>query len=150
MEELADAKRLQTLWLRKKRELHLTQEQVAADCGWTQGAFGHYLHGRVSLNLEAVLKLARVLEVNPTEITERWLELIPDEAHHATREPDAYLLAKMAKNKNLTTWMVIGQAYAKEGMLDVAIRSNKPLVAKLRRKGREKTHSQAVERKKAV
>ena len=53
------AERLRAIWLRKKKALHLTQELVAADCGWTQGAFGHYLHGRVVLNIEAVLKIAR-------------------------------------------------------------------------------------------
>ena len=74
-EESSDARRLQAIWLKKKNALQLTQEQVAAECGWTQGAFGHYLHGRVPLNIEAVLRLAIALQVDPTEITARWPDL---------------------------------------------------------------------------
>ncbi len=143
------AERLRAIWLRKKKALHLTQELVAADCGWTQGAFGHYLHGRVALNIEAVLKIARVLEVNPVEISPQLAEILP-ETHLEVREPGMLYLTKIEKSKKLSTWMRLGEEFDREGMLDVAIRSNKPLATKLRKRGREAAHQQTAVRKKAV
>lgn len=63
------AMRLRQIWERKRLALDLTQEKVAYACGWsTQGAFGHYLQGKNPLNIDAVFRLARVLEVDPREI----------------------------------------------------------------------------------
>lgn len=63
------AQRLRQIWERKRLELDLTQEKVAYACGWsTQGAFGHYLQGKNPLNIDAVFRLARVLQVDPREI----------------------------------------------------------------------------------
>lgn len=63
------AARLRRIWERKRLALGLTQEKVAYACGWsTQGAFGHYLQGKNPLNIDAVFRLARVLEVDPREI----------------------------------------------------------------------------------
>lgn len=63
------ASRLRQIWERKRLELDLTQEKVAYACGWsTQGAFGHYLQGKNPLNIDAVFRLARVLQVDPREI----------------------------------------------------------------------------------
>ncbi len=67
--EQDSADRLRQIWERKRLMLGLTQEKVAHACGWTtQGAFGHYLQGKNPLNMEAVFRLARVLEVDPREI----------------------------------------------------------------------------------
>lgn len=67
--EQDSADRLRKIWERKRLVLGLTQEKVAHACGWTtQGAFGHYLQGKNPLNMEAVFRLARVLEVDPREI----------------------------------------------------------------------------------
>ncbi len=64
------AARLRRIWERKRLALGLTQEKkVVYACGWsTQGAFGHYLQGKNPLNIDAVFRLARVLEVDPREI----------------------------------------------------------------------------------
>lgn len=68
-EQHEDVQRLRALWDVKQTELGLTQAEVARLCGWRQtSAFGHYLHGRTPLNVEAACKLARVLRVNPEEI----------------------------------------------------------------------------------
>ena len=77
------AVRLRRIWERKRLVLGLTQEKVAYACGWsTQGAFGHYLQGKNPLNVDAVFKLARVLEVDPREIMpglhEMLLEFFPE------------------------------------------------------------------------
>lgn len=153
-EEADDAERLRAVWFRKNRELGLTQEVAAAECGWTQGAFGHYLRGRVPLNLEAVLKIARVLQISPAEISPRLTNLLYEPQAFPTymevRESAPASGYRHAKSKKLAAWMKLGEQFDKEGMLDVAIRSNKPLAAKLRRKDHEKAHSQTVERKKAV
>ena len=78
------AARLKKLWEVKRMELGLTQEDISHLCGWHgQSAFGQYLHARVPLNIEAVLRLARVLRVHPVEIMPEIAELLPD-----CRQPD--------------------------------------------------------------
>lgn len=60
---------LKRIWLIRKRELGLTQEEAADLLGFsTQGAVSHYLNGRMALNTEAILKFAKLLEVAPTDI----------------------------------------------------------------------------------
>lgn len=71
------ADNLMRIWQRVRRTLNLTQESAAAACGWTQGNFGHYLHGRIGMSPEAVLKIARVLEVDPVEIDPEIRDLLP-------------------------------------------------------------------------
>lgn len=67
--DVAAAERLWAIWNRKKGELDLTQQKVGDLMGGiTQGGVGHYLHGRAALNLEAVLKFASILRVDPREI----------------------------------------------------------------------------------
>lgn len=71
------AARLQEIWERKRRMLGLTQEKVALACGWsTQSAFAHYLNGKNPLNIDAVFRLSRVLEVDPREIMPELHELL--------------------------------------------------------------------------
>ena len=63
------ADRLQQVWNNKKRALGLTQEKIANAMGWANAsAFGAYLHGRIPMNLNAKLKLAEVLQIDPTTI----------------------------------------------------------------------------------
>lgn len=76
-EEEADAHRLQKEWARKKKD-GMTQEAVSAMCGWeSQSAFSQYLNGVIPLNLEAVLRIARAIEVVPSDISPRLSELLP-------------------------------------------------------------------------
>jgi transcriptional regulator with XRE-family HTH domain len=68
---LEDAKRLKEIFLRRQAEdRSRTQEWLASECGWkTQGAAGQYLNGKIPLNVRAVGRLARALNVQPTEIS---------------------------------------------------------------------------------
>ena len=76
--ELDAAKALQQIWSAKKDGLHLTQGKVAQICGWSnESAFGAYLHARVPLNTEAVLRLAKILKVHPIEIMPEIVDLLP-------------------------------------------------------------------------
>lgn len=75
--EVEAAARLRRLWNQKKSELHLTQEKVAHLCGWgTQGTFSHYLQARIPLNTDAILKLAKVLQVRPEDIMPEITDLL--------------------------------------------------------------------------
>lgn len=77
-QELDAAKRLLQIWNNKKTGLNLTQGKVAQICNWSnESAFGAYLHGRVPLNTEAVLRLSKILEVHPAEILPEVVELLP-------------------------------------------------------------------------
>lgn len=70
--EKADAKRLRAAWESVKESLGLNQEQAAFQCGWkTQGAFSQYVNGKVPLNLEALLKIAKVIKADPMKISPR-------------------------------------------------------------------------------
>lgn len=87
-EESADADRLRALWDELKPALKLSQEQVAFQCGWkTQGAFSQYLLGTIPLNLEALLKIAGVLKVDPNEISPRLMKTVRDTARRTGSKP---------------------------------------------------------------
>lgn len=114
-EEKEDAERLRHIWQMKRRQLQLSQESAAAECGWTQGMFWQYLNARRALNLGAVLKLSRVLQVRPDEISPRLTILLTDEAHHvSTAEPQA------GYNKDLQEWMRLGKHCLKLGLTGTA------------------------------
>lgn len=103
--ETEAAERLKKIWESKKRELSLTQEKVAQLCDWgNQSAFGAYLHARVQLNTESVLKLAKVLQVHPTEIMPEIAALLPNNQSINTDNTD-----------------VTAQAQAKDGLTDEAM-----------------------------
>jgi hypothetical protein len=87
--ELDAAKALQQIWNTKKDELHLTQGKVAQICGWSnESAFGAYLHARVPLNVEAVLRLSKILRVHPTEIMPEIAALLPSD--NPVEEPQVF------------------------------------------------------------
>jgi transcriptional regulator with XRE-family HTH domain len=76
--QMMAAEQLQLIWNAKKKELGLTQEKVSKLCDWkTQAAFNAYLLGRVPLNIDAVLRLSKVLKVHPTEIMPALADLLP-------------------------------------------------------------------------
>lgn len=73
-EQLEDAQRLKIIFEQKKQEAkknktHFSQETVALKCGWTQGGLGHYLNGKIALNLDSAIKLAEVLEINVSDFS---------------------------------------------------------------------------------
>lgn len=60
---------LKRIWLEKKSTLKLTQESASAAAGWkTQSAFNQFLNGKLALNTDAIVRLARVLQVRPADI----------------------------------------------------------------------------------
>ena len=99
-QELLYLERFRAIWTEKKQALKLTQEMAGHACGWNgQSAFSQYLGGIVPLNIEAVLRLAKVLEVHPAEIMPEIIELLPEgrvDATAATKEEkESLALAKM-------------------------------------------------------
>jgi transcriptional regulator with XRE-family HTH domain len=89
--------RLNKIWNAKKKTLELTQEKVSHLCGWHgQSAFSQYLHGRVGMAAEAVLKMTKVLKVEPIEIMPELEELLPKEAAQAATENKAGEALKLA------------------------------------------------------
>jgi transcriptional regulator with XRE-family HTH domain len=75
-DELAAACNLKKLWGERKQSLHLTQTKAAQILGFQQSAVSQYLNGKISLNSQAVLKFAKVLQVNPAEIDPRLTEFM--------------------------------------------------------------------------
>ncbi|MGV8823987.1 helix-turn-helix domain-containing protein [Methylibium petroleiphilum] len=74
-EEQADATRLRALFDAQKQSSGLTQEQLAAKCGWEgQSSAAAYLNGRIALNLKAVTAFARALDVSIRDISPRLAE----------------------------------------------------------------------------
>ena len=78
-DQLADAKRLSELYKARVRESRahegapaLTQAYVGEQCGWSspQSTVSQYLNGKVALNLDALVKLARVLEFEPAQVSQ--------------------------------------------------------------------------------
>jgi transcriptional regulator with XRE-family HTH domain len=77
-EQLADAERLKKAYLKRValskangERPTLNQSEVGAKCGWNspQSTVSQYLNGKVALNLDALVKLAEVLEIEPWEIS---------------------------------------------------------------------------------
>jgi SOS-response transcriptional repressor LexA len=68
--QLEDARRLKAIYESKKAELGLTQESLAAACGWeSQGSVSQYLNGKIPLNIDAAVKFARELRVSVADFS---------------------------------------------------------------------------------
>lgn len=139
-DEEADAKRLNALWLRQKRARRLTQEQVAADCGWnTQAAFSQYLLGRIPLNLEAALKIAAALQVAVSDISPRLAMLLPATIFEAKEVASRYRAIpeeKSEQDSKRIAWSRLYDELQREGMSDAGLRLIRNLASELRRKKR--------------
>ena len=77
-EQLADAQRLSEIYKRRVIEskgstgsVPLTQTEVGERCGWNspQSTVSQYLNGKVALNLDALVKLAKALDFEPREVS---------------------------------------------------------------------------------
>jgi phage repressor protein C with HTH and peptisase S24 domain len=70
-EQLADARRLESVWLAFKRKRpEATQHWVARQMGWkTQAAAHQYIAGKIPLNLDALLKFSGLFGVEPDRIS---------------------------------------------------------------------------------
>ena len=98
--ELENLERFKKIWQERKSVLGLTQELAGLACGWNgQSAFSQYLGGIVPLNVEAVLRLAKVLKVHPAEIMPDIVELLPEGYGAATavspQDQDALALVQL-------------------------------------------------------
>jgi transcriptional regulator with XRE-family HTH domain len=62
------ANKLKSIWSAKRKELHLTQGEVADRFHINQSLVSNYLNGAQGLNLKAVMMFATVLEVDPKDI----------------------------------------------------------------------------------
>ncbi|WP_052285665.1 LexA family protein [Kluyvera genomosp. 1] len=68
-EQLNDAKRLKAIYEAKKKELRISQQDIADSLGISQGAVGHYLNGRNPLNLKVAGVFAKILGVSIEEFS---------------------------------------------------------------------------------
>lgn len=153
-EEQADARRLHAVWLRRKGEIGVTQEQLAADCGWTtQSALNQYLRGVIPLNLEAALKLARALRVEVSDLSPRLASLLPPTPHGIGEEAASYHKIKtkeVGEDPRRLAWNRLYEDLERKGMSDVALRMIKHLASELRReKGAVVPNTNARRKKKA-
>ncbi|TFH85283.1 transcriptional regulator [Billgrantia azerbaijanica] len=88
-EEIDDARRLEAVYRRWKADQKAegrpaTQEHLAHLCGWSgQSAFSQYAKARIPLNLEALAKLSKALNVDPDQISPRLAEMLPKERSNA-------------------------------------------------------------------
>lgn len=69
--QLLDSARLKAIFMKKRAELKLTQEKIAAELGEgvTQGAVSHFMNGRTALSLRAATVFARALYVPVSEFS---------------------------------------------------------------------------------
>lgn len=74
-QERQAAARLKGIFERKKRELGLTQQSAALEMGWSAApVVNQYLNGHIPLGMEAGLKFAKLLQVQPSEINPAWAD----------------------------------------------------------------------------
>lgn len=69
--QLQDSERLKAIFHKKRADLGLTQEKLAAELGdtVTQGAISHFMNGRTALSIKAATVFARALKVPVSEIS---------------------------------------------------------------------------------
>jgi hypothetical protein len=71
-EEKAAAARLLAIWEKKKKSLCLTQVKAAEYMKFdSYTTVNHYLHGRLPLNTNTLIKFAKLLNVSVLEISVR-------------------------------------------------------------------------------
>jgi phage repressor protein C with HTH and peptisase S24 domain len=81
-EEVAESARLKAIYEQRKSAAKaagrsLTQADVAEACGWSgQSAFSQYATGKVPLNVEALLKLAKALNFDAREVSSRLMSTV--------------------------------------------------------------------------
>lgn len=73
----AAADNLRRIWDRRKKEWRITQAWAADHLDMTEGAISNYLRGRMPLGVEATLRWAKLLKVDPLEIRPDFADLIP-------------------------------------------------------------------------
>lgn len=102
-EEKQLAENLKRIWLARKGELGLNQEKVGATLGITQGAVGHYLNGRIALNINIIIKFAKLLKVEPKDIDPAQSITFNRESEYAIREPPSQRYQIISKGPRIHT-----------------------------------------------
>ena len=74
-EQLLDAQRLKAIYEAKKKELGISQQDIADTLGISQGAVGHYLNGRNALNMRVAAEFSRILKVSVSDFSPSLAEL---------------------------------------------------------------------------
>lgn len=88
-EQLAAAARLKRVWDAQKKQMGLTQEGVAARFGWdSQSTVSQYLNGRIPLNVQAVIRFCRLLNVDEQEIYPELFDFEINSAKYIKRAPE--------------------------------------------------------------
>lgn len=67
-QDKANAQRLKAIYNAKKKQLGITQTDLATQIGMKQGAAAQYINGHIALNYEAVIRFAKALQVDPWDI----------------------------------------------------------------------------------
>ncbi len=92
-EQLEDAKRLKALYESKKKQLGITQYTIADELNISQGAVGHYLNGRIALNVPIASGFARILQASVSDFSDTISREISEYSSNNTtgvsREPSA-------------------------------------------------------------
>lgn len=87
--ELAESVKLKAIYEQRKAEAkasgkRLNQADVAEACGWAgQSAFSQYATGKVPLNVEALMKMAKALDFPPESVSPRLMAAVtPTQSTH--------------------------------------------------------------------
>lgn len=131
-EQKNDAQRLKTAWNAfKKSRIDASQEKLAAECGWkTQGTVSQYILGKIPLNLPALIKFSKALEVKPEEISPTLAAQLPKESQgSASNQPPALVDTSPTAINNiasieqlmagLSDYLVQMDDYARDNAADV-------------------------------
>lgn len=103
-EQLEDARRLREAFAAAKlRDPSLTQEKVAFICGWkTQGTVHQYLKGKIPLNLSALMKFSKVLNIDPDEISPSLVRELGDAGAFLVKSGDEIAVLEMEAGPTVT------------------------------------------------
>lgn len=94
--EVEECNKLKAIFEKRKAEAHargerLTQSDVGEACGWASGqsVVNQYMSGKLALNLDALMRLAKVLRFTPEEVSPRLATAINQIAKLAKAAQDA-------------------------------------------------------------
>ena len=86
------ARNLKAIYVRKKRELNLSQVKLEKLMGMRQATISQYMNGVIALNTDAVLAFSKALRVHPGEIDPRLGRLLNSVMGYAGNQKDIPVL----------------------------------------------------------
>jgi DNA-binding Xre family transcriptional regulator len=75
-EQRAIAAKMKSIWLQKRDELSMTQTDLAARIGITQGALTQFLNQHIAIHTDFVLDFCRELRVDPADVHARYKDIV--------------------------------------------------------------------------